>query len=102
MVAVVVWRENGVWRVVAFQHAGRMGNPDQEHGILVSFTRSSLDRRTGMLLQDVIDMLNTSWITAFDAVHPFIEPADGGPKRDAVGAHLAFLLEALQRVPNCV
>ena len=60
-----------------------MGDADEEHRVFSSFGSGILHGATGMLLQQVVDVLDTGDFAFANAINAFVEPPDRRTERDA-------------------
>src|SRR5207249_9378535 len=68
--------EGSFLSVFPFQHPGRMSDPDQEHRILAGFSRGGVHGPAGVLLQHVINVLETGYIALPDAIDSLVKPSN--------------------------
>ncbi len=102
MIPVIAGWKHGVLGVFPFEHAGRVGDTDEEHRVLAGVGRRFLHRAAGMLLEDIVDVLHAGGVAVADAIDAFVEPADGRPERDAVVTNFSALLQFFERGPERV
>ena len=79
-----------------------MRHANEKHRVLSCFAGGVVDGASGMLFEHIIDVLQARDFAFANDVDPFVHPADGGSKRDAVITNFAGAFELLERFPNCV
>ena len=102
MIAMIAWRKNCLGGVFALQHSTRMRHANKEHGVLARVSRGVLHRATGVLFENVINVLHACDVAFANAVDAFVEPANRRTERDAVIANFSRALQLIERLPNRV
>ena len=90
MAAMISWRKFRLSCVLAFQHSRRMRHTNEKHRVLAGVSRGTMKSAPGMLLEHVVDVLDTRDVALPNAIQSFIQPADRGPERNSVTPNFSF------------
>src|SRR5215470_9363327 len=98
MAAVISRRKLGFSRVLPLKHSRRMRNANEKHRVLAVFRSCVVECASGMLLKDVVNVLDAREIAFPNRIHSLIEPADRWPQRNAIVPNFSFALQFLERL----
>src|SRR5688572_21573319 len=98
---MIVFREDCVLGILPFEHAGSMSDANVEATVGCVFFGGFDHWSTGVLLQNIPDHLNGTYVRLTLAkLNGFVQPADGRAKSGAPDSDLPFFLELAERLPN--
>src|SRR6266576_5049355 len=101
MPTMVIGGEDGVLRVLPFQHPRRVRDADVEAAIRGELLGGFDHSASWMLLEDVPDHLNGPDVALpLAKLHCFVQPSYRGTERSAPDADQAFILHLAQLLPD--
>src|SRR5215216_288121 len=100
--AVVITLERGVTRDLAREHVGRVGDAGDQTDAPLGDGRLGREGSPRLLLEEIEHGLERDDRPVTQRVEALVDPADGGPERDAKLAYLALGAELRQLVPQGV
>src|SRR5207244_7021455 len=93
---MIARRENRLRGVFSLEHSRRMRHANEKHRVLTGFSRGLVNGPTGMLLEHVIDVLQTGEFTVANGVDSLVQPTDRRPERNTIVTNFARTLQLLE------